>query len=141
MTKLLTTNAEIDALLARTKTVAVLGIKPASHASQPAHYVPRSAQRAGMKLIPVPVYYPEVTEILGEPVERDLSRVPRGVDLVNVFRRPSDLDAHLPALLAVAPRAVWLQSGIVHQSFADALVRAGVDVVMDRCLMVELGRR
>lgn len=141
MAKLLDRAEDLDALLASTRTVAVLGIKPESHASQPAHYVPRHAQRAGMTIVPVPVYYPEVTHILGEPVVRDLGAVPRPIDLVDVFRKPSDLDAHVAALIELAPRAVWLQTGIVHDGVARALVAAGIDVVMDRCLLVELARR
>ncbi len=99
---------------------------------------PRYAQQAGYEIVPVPVYYPEVTEILGAPVYRRLADVPGPVDLVNVFRRPSDLPAHLDDLLAARPRAVWLQSGIRHDAVAESLARAGIAVVQDRCLMVEL---
>ncbi len=138
---LLETSAQLDALLATTRRVAVLGIKPETHASQPAHYVPAYAKSAGVEVIPVPVYYPEVTEILGAKVVRRLEDVPGAVDIVNVFRRSEDVPAHLPALLAMRPRCVWLQSGIRHDETAEALARAGIDVVQDRCLMVEMRRR
>lgn len=141
MPKLLESPEEIDALLASVRSIVVLGAKPESRAFEPAHYVPRAAQRAGYRIVPVPVRYPEVTAILGEPVVRELSAVPRPVELVDVFRRPVDLPAHLDDLRALQPRAVWLQSGIVHDGVARALIDAGVDVVMDRCLMVELSRR
>src|SRR3712207_2396477 len=84
---LLRTGAEVRALLERTRRIAVLGIKTAE-SGQPAYYVPEYAQRAGYEVIPVPVYYPDVTEILGRPVFRTVSAVPGDVDLVNVFRRP-----------------------------------------------------
>jgi uncharacterized protein len=131
----------IDALLARTRRIAVLGIKPESRAEQPAHYVPAYAQRRGYEVIPVPVYYPEVTRILGQPVQRRVSSVDGRIDLVNVFRRPVDLAAHLDDLLAARPAAVWLQSGIRDGAFAEQLARAGIDVVQDRCLLVELRHR
>lgn len=134
---LLESDAAIRALLERTRRVAVLGIKtPESGA--PAYYVPAYAQRAGLEIVPVPIYYPEVTEILGAPVYRRLADVPGRIDLVNVFRRSGDVPAHLDDILAARPAAVWLQSGIRHDPTAEQLARAGIDVVQDRCLMVEL---
>ena len=136
---LLTDDAAIAALLARVRRIAVLGIKTPD-GMPPAHYVPAAAQRAGYTIVPVPVYYPDVTELLGEPVYRRLVDVPTPIDLVNVFRRPEALPAHLDDLLAARPGAVWLQSGIRHAEVAETLARAGIDVVQDRCLMVEIGR-
>ena len=88
-------------------------------------------------MIPVPVYYPDVTEILGKPVYRRLADIPGTLDLVNVFRRPQDIEAHLDDMLAAKPAAVWFQSGIRHEAMAETLARAGIKVVQDRCLMVE----
>jgi len=70
-------------------------------------------------------------------VYRRLQDVPGSIDLVCVFRRPQDLAGHLQDLLAAAPKAVWLQSGIRSEPFAAALKDAGIAVVQDRCLMVE----
>jgi predicted CoA-binding protein len=137
----LDSDADIGALLARVHRIAVLGIKPESVAEQPAHFVPRYAQHAGFEIVPVPVYFPDVTEILGEPVYRTVATVPGPIDLVNVFRRSKDLPAHLPDLLAARPPAVWLQLGIRNDDFAAALAQAGIDIVQDRCLKVELARR
>lgn len=139
--RLIEDEAGISALLARTGRIAVLGIKPASRADQPAHYVPAYAQLRGFDVVPVPVYYPDVTEILGQPVFRKVSAIGGTVDLVNVFRRPADLAQHLEDLLAARPGAVWLQSGIREDGFARQLASAGIDVVQDRCLLVELRRR
>jgi uncharacterized protein len=126
----------IEQLLERTRRIAVLGIK--LEPSQPAHYVPAYAQRAGMEIIPVPVYYPEATEILGEPVYRAVADIPGDVDMVNVFRRPSDIPKHLDDIIAKRPKSVWFQLGIRHDEAAERLAREGIDVVQDRCLMVEM---
>ncbi len=136
---LLDSPAAIRALLERTRRIAVLGIKT-PESGQPAYWVPQYAQRAGYEIVPVPVYYPEATELLGAPVYRRLADVPGAIDLVNVFRRPADVPGHLDDLLAARPRAVWMQSGIRHAEAAERLARAGIDVVQDRCLMVDLRR-
>lgn len=138
--RILTSAADIRSLLERTKRVAVLGIKTESQADQPAFYVPAYAQKAGLEIVPVPVYYPDVERILGEPVFRSLAAIPGPVDLVDVFRRPKDLESHRVDILEKRPSAVWLQSGIREDAFANELTKAGIDVVQDRCLMVELQR-
>ena len=127
----------IGRLLRETRRVAVLGIKTAE-THQPAYYVPEYAQRVGMEIVPVPVYFPDVTEILGEQVYRKVADIPGTVDMVNVFRRPRDIEAHLDDILAKKPKSVWFQLGIRNDSAAQRLAEAGIDVVQDRCLMVEL---
>jgi predicted CoA-binding protein len=124
-------------LLASSQRIAVLGIKTEEQAGQPAFDIPKYLQGAGYEIIPVPVYYPEVTEILGRPVYRKLVDIPGPVDIVEVFRKPADIPAHLPDLLAKHPRAVWFQLGIRNDEAAESLARAGIQVVQDRCLMVE----
>lgn len=127
-------------LLRETRRVAVLGIKTERQAGQPAFYVPEYLHRVGFEVIPVPVYYPEVTEILGKPVYRRVADIPGKVDMVVVFRRPQDVPPHLDDLLEAAPASVWMQQGIRHDATARALAEAGVKVVQDRCIMVEHGR-
>ena len=134
---LLTTDAEIRDLLRDTKTIAVLGIKPESHRSQPAFYVSEYMANAGYEIIPVPVYYPEVTEILGKPVYRDLNDIPGDIDLLNVFRRSEDIPKHTEEILSKKPKAVWFQLGIRNDQVAEQLAEAGIKVVQDLCLMVE----
>jgi uncharacterized protein len=129
--------AEIGQLVRDCRRIAVLGIKPESRAGAPAFYVPEYMLRHGYDVIPVPVYYPDVVEILGRPVYRSLRDVPGPIDMVNVFRRPHDIPPHVPDILEAKPRAVWLQLGISHQETAETLARAGIQVVQDRCLMVE----
>ncbi len=134
---LITDTGRIRELITTTKTIAVLGIKTEAQAGQPAFYVPRYLQFAGLEVIPVPVYYPNVTTILGQKVYRTLVDIPAEVDLINVFRRPRDIPAHLQDMLAKKPKAVWMQSGISHDEVAAALAKAGIKVVQDRCLMVD----
>jgi predicted CoA-binding protein len=128
---------KVAGILRRSKRVAVLGIKTEQQAGQPAFYVPEYLQRVGYEVIPVPVYYPEVTEILGRPVFRSVAAVPGPIDLVVVFRRSVDVPAHVSDLLEARPRAVWFQSGIRNEEAARALAEAGIQVVQDRCSMVE----
>jgi predicted CoA-binding protein len=131
-------SAGIRRVLEETRRIAVLGIK--TDPSQPAYYVPEYAQRAGCEIVPVPVYYPEATEILGAKVYRKLVDIPGDVDMVNVFRRPADIDAHVDDMIAKKPRSVWFQLGIRNDRAAEKLARAGIVVVQDRCLLVELRR-
>ncbi|MBK6581020.1 MAG: CoA-binding protein [Sandaracinaceae bacterium] len=133
---LITEPAQIGVLALDARRVAVLGIKPDSHRDQPAYYVPAYLDSVGIEVIPVPVYYPEVKEILGLPVERDLRRL-RDIDICVVFRRSEDVADHVPALIAMRPKCVWMQSGIRDDEAALTLAKAGIAVVQDRCIMVE----
>ncbi|MBC8030290.1 MAG: CoA-binding protein [Pyrinomonadaceae bacterium] len=134
---IITQTAGIRDLLAGTKTIAVLGIKTEAQANAPAFYVPSYLQQAGFQVIPVPVYYPDVMQILGQKVYRRLIDVSVEIDLLNVFRRSQDVRPHLEEILAKKPKAVWLQSGIRDDAVAEALAQADIKVVQDRCLMVE----
>ena len=134
---LLVTVEQIRDLILQTKRIAVLGIKTEAQADQPSVYVPKYLQDAGFEIVPVPVYYPDATEILGRPVYRRVSAVPAPVEMVNVFRRPRDIPPHVDDILAARPRVVWLQLGIRHDDAAETWAKAGIQVVQDRCLLVE----
>ncbi|HSB20831.1 MAG TPA: CoA-binding protein [Anaeromyxobacteraceae bacterium] len=136
----LTDDARIAAILRQARRVAVLGIKPESRAGEAGHYVPAFLARQGVEVIPVPTYYPEVNEILGRPVVRHLASVPGPVDVLDVFRRPADIPAHLEDVKSLRPRLVWFQLGIRNDDAAEELARAGIPVVQDRCLMAEWRR-
>ena len=127
-------------LIRSTKTIAVLGIKPDTRADQPAFYVPAHMAAAGYEVVPVPVYYPDVTEILGKKVFRTLADIGRPIDMVNVFRRPKDIPPHVDDIIAAKPKSVWFQLGIRNDEAARRLAEAGIKVVQDHCLMVEEGR-
>ena len=134
---LLVSPAQIRELILQTKRIAVLGIKTEAQVDQPSFYVPHYLVRAGFEIIPVPVYYPEVTEILGKKVYRRLTDIPDEIDLVDVFRRSHDINGHVEDILAKKPTAVWFQSGIRNDPVAERLAKAEIKVVQDRCLMVE----
>ena len=134
---LLGSDAEIRELLQNTKRIAVVGIKTAAQSSQPAFYVPQYMKNAGYEIVPVPVYYPEATEILGAQVYRNLVDVPGEIDLVNIFRRSADVAKHTEDILAKKPKAVWMQSGIYNDEVAETLAKEGIKVVQSLCLMVE----
>lgn len=134
---LVETTDGIQEILRTSRRVAVLGIKTEAQGGQPAFWVPQYLQNAGYEIIPVPIYYPDATEILGQPVHRSVADVPGSVDLVLIFRRPGDVAAHVDDLLAAKPRAVWMQSGIHNDEAARRLAEAGIRVVQDRCAMVE----
>ena len=129
--------SDIRDLILKTQRIAVLGIKTEAQADQPAFYVPKYLVTAGCDVIPVPVYFPEVIEILGKRVYRRLTEIPGIIDLVDVFRRSQDIDGHVEEILAKMPTAVWFQSGIRNDIVAETLAKAGIQVVQDRCLMVE----
>ena len=138
-THLVEDDAGLRRIIEQSHRIAVLGIKTAD-SEQSAYLIPEALQQSGFEIVPVPVYYPNVTEILGQPVYRTLAAIPGPVDLVDVFRRPQDIPQHVDDIIAKGPRAVWFQLGIRNDEAAERLARAGIDVVQDRCLMVEARR-
>ena len=134
---ILNSREQISELLNQTKSIAVLGIKTEAQSFQPAFYVPQYMHNKGFKIIPVPVYFPEATEILGEKVYRKLADVPDEIDMVNVFRRSNDIPPHVEDIIAAKPKSVWFQAGIRNDEAARRLAENGIKVVQDLCLMVE----
>ncbi|HEX8694537.1 MAG TPA: CoA-binding protein [Longimicrobium sp.] len=134
---LVESDAEIGEILRSVRRVAVLGIKTEAQAGQPAFYVPEYLHRAGYDVVPVPVYFPDATHILGKHVYRKLADVPGGIDMVNVFRRSQDVPPHVDDIIAAKPKVVWMQSGIRNEEAARRLAEAGIKVIQDRCAMVE----
>lgn len=130
--------SRIQQILENTKRIAVIGMKP--DASQPAYYVPEYAAKAGYDVVPVPVYYPDLTEIMGRKVYRKLADIPGDVDLIDVFRRPKDIPQHVDDIIAKRPKTVFFQLGIRNDAAAEQLAKAGIDVIQDHCLLVELRR-
>lgn len=136
---LLESTTAITRVLEQVTRVAVIGIKPET-VGGPAYAVPERMVQAGFDIVPVPVYYPDVRKILGRPIHRSLDSVSPSVDMVQLFRRPTDVPLHLDEILAHGPRVVWMQLGIRHDAVAQRLAEAGIDVVQDRCVKVELDR-
>ncbi|RPF49852.1 hypothetical protein EDD75_0677 [Thermodesulfitimonas autotrophica] len=119
-------------LLQQSRTVAVVGLSPKPE--RDSHRVAAYLQQQGYRIIPV---YPREETILGEKVYRRLGDIPFAVDIVNVFRRSEEVLPVVEEALALRPRAVWLQLGVTHAGAVPLCRRAGVCLVMDRCIMVE----
>ena len=124
--------AEMDALMAGTRTIAVVGLSP--NPNRPSHDVAAYLQRAGYMIIPV---NPGVDTVLGEKAYPSLEAVPGPVDLVDIFRRPEEIPAVVDAAIAKGARGVWMQLGLAHNAAADKARAAGLTVVINRCLKVE----
>ncbi len=133
----LDTDDALRSLLARVRTIAVVGIKADPAAD--AHRVPAHLQACGWHILPV---NPGVESVLGEPCRATLADLRGPIDLVNVFRAVRHVPGLVEEILALSPRplGVWLQLGIQDDASADRLEAAGVAVVQNRCLMVDQRR-
>lgn len=122
----------IEKILSSARTIAVIGAS--SDRTRASFGVSRYLQRSGYRIVPV---NPGETEVLGEKAYASLTEVPDKIDLVAVFRRPQFVPQIVEEAIARGIPAVWLQSGIVHEEAKQRAESAGLDFVMDRCLMVE----
>ena len=119
-----------EKILKSARTVAVVGLS--ANPRRPSHGVARYLQRAGYRIIPV---NPNLTEVLGERAYATLSELPGPVDVVEVFRRSEFAGAIVDEAIAIGAAAVWLQDGVVDDAAAERARAAGLDVVMDDCMM------
>jgi predicted CoA-binding protein len=123
--------ATVRALL-QARTIAVIGLSDDS--SKPSNYVSAHMQRLGHRILPV---NPALAEVLGEKSYPSLSALPVKPDLVNVFRLPKFIPAIVDEMIALGLPAIWIQQGILHPEAAAKAEAHGIQVVMDRCIMVE----
>lgn len=130
------TTAAADRILDRCRTFAVVGASPSQ--GRPSHGVMGVLGRHGYTVVPV---NPRATEVLGLPCYPDLSSIPRPVDVVDIFRRSEAAGAHVDEAIAIGAKAVWMQLGVIDEAAAQRARDAGLEVVMDRCPAIELGRR
>lgn len=123
---------QIDKILKEARTIAVVGLsdKPERASYRVSSYM----QRQGFRIIPV---NPTIQSSLGETAYPDLASVPEKIDLVDIFRRSEDVPPIVDQAIQLGARAVWMQEGIVNEEAAAKAAAAGLDVVMDRCIMVE----
>jgi predicted CoA-binding protein len=119
-----------DKILRAARTIAVVGLS--ANPRRPSHGVARYLQRAGYRIIPV---NPNIGEVLGERAYPTLSELPEPVDVVDVFRRSEFAGAIVDEAIAIRARAVWLQDGVIDEAAAQRARAAGLDVVMDDCMM------
>jgi predicted CoA-binding protein len=128
-------NEEIRDLLARTRTIAVVGLSPRTE--RPSHRIARRLQSWGYRVVPV---RPVVSEVLGEKAYPRLADVPDRIDLVDVFRAAEQVGPIVEQCIALGLPAIWIQEGIVNEPAAECARAAGMIVVMDRCISVEYRR-
>ena len=119
-----------ERILRRAQTIAVVGLSP--HPWRASHGVARYLQRAGYRIIPV---NPKITEVLGEHAYPSLREVPEPIDVVDVFRRSELVGPIVDDAIAIKAGAVWLQDGVIDEAAAARARSAGLDVVMDDCMM------
>jgi predicted CoA-binding protein len=137
MGKVLNSDADIRRLLGNTKTIALVGASPKPN--RPSHRVMAFLQRSGYRVIPVnPVV--AGTTILGETVYSTLAEIKEPIDMVDVFRRAEDTPPVAEEAIAAGAKSLWLQLGIANDATADIATKGGLDVVMDRCTAIEIGR-
>lgn len=125
-------NHVIDLLLRSVKRIAIVGLSPKP--DRDSHRVAAYLQEQGYEIVPV---YPREDEILGASVYRRVQDIPGPLDLVDVFRASPALPAVADEVLASSATAVWFQLDCVHEEAALRAMRAGLTVVMDRCIAVE----
>ena len=126
----------IQNILERGKVLAVVGLSSKPH--RPSYGVTRYMQLAGYHIIPV---NPNEEKVLGEKSYARLEDVPVQVDVVNIFRRSEFVPAIVESAIAVGAWAVWMQEGVIHEQAAERAREAGLQVVMDRCLLKEHAKR
>lgn len=122
----------IAELLKEAKTIAVVGIS--ANPGRPSYRIAHYMQQCGYKIIPV---NPTITSVLGEQAYAKLQDVPGNVDIVNIFRRAEDVPPIADEAIAINAGTLWMQEGIVNREAAEKAEKAGLKVVMDRCIMVE----
>ena len=124
----------LNALLESCETVAVIGIK--DRQSEDAFRIPLYMQRAGYRIVPV---NPKLEAVLNETCHPSLTEVSDRIDIVNLFRASEHVPGHVDEILALdpPPKAVWMQLGIHHGESAQRLRAAGIEVIQDRCIMVD----
>ena len=125
-------DATIEHILVNSKTIAVVGLS--SNSRRAGYYVPAYLKELGYRIIPV---NPNLHKALGEKAYPDLNAVPEPVDLVLIFRRPDKVSAVVDKAIEVGANAVWMQLGIINLPASDRAKKAGLNVVMDACMMVE----
>jgi predicted CoA-binding protein len=120
----------IPELLKTSRTIAVVGLS--SKRFRPSHGVAEYMQRNGYRIIPV---NPFEQTVLGEKCYPDLQSIREPVDIVDIFRRPEFVPEVVEAAITIGARAIWMQEGVVHEESAARARAAGLEVVMDRCIL------
>jgi predicted CoA-binding protein len=120
----------IAEILRSSRTIAVVGLS--SKRYRPSHGVAEYMQRSGYRIIPV---NPEETEVLGEKAYPDLDSVPDPIDIVDIFRRSEFVPEIVEAAIRKGAKVIWMQEDVIHEDAGRRAQEAGLDVVMDRCIL------
>lgn len=123
---------QITEMLKKARTIAVVGLS--DDPLRPSYGVSEYIQSQGYRIIPV---HPTAKQVLGEKVYRSLREIPEKIDVVDVFRRPDAVPAIVDEVIELKIPVLWLQETVVHEEAAERARKAGVFVVMDRCLLKE----
>lgn len=126
------TDERIKKILKDCKTIAVIGLSPKE--DRPSHVVAKYLKSQGYRIIPV---NPNADEILGEKCYPDLSAVPYPIDVVDIFRRPEDVPPIVDEAIKIKAKVIWMQEGIINEEAAEKAGKAGLEVVMDHCMLKE----
>jgi predicted CoA-binding protein len=122
----------IKEILEKYHTIAVVGLS--SHTWRPSYSVSRYMQAVGYRIIPV---NPRETEVLGERAYPTLEDVPEPFEIVDIFRRHEYIPAIVESAIRLNARVIWMQQGLIHDAAAARARAAGLEVVMNRCILVE----
>jgi len=133
--KIIIEDSDIKDILENTKTIAILGLSPKPE--RESNKVARYLNGQGYRIIPV---RPGQQEILGQSAYATLDDIKEDVDIVDVFRNPEQILPHAHEAMRMQPKVFWMQLGIEHQEAASLLVKAGIDVVMNKCIKIEHDR-
>ncbi|GAB3673640.1 CoA-binding protein [Salinisphaera aquimarina] len=132
---MITEDSHIREILAQVRRIAVIGLS--SKADRPSHGVAQAMMEEGYQIVPV---NPNENQVLGENAFPDLRHITGMVDMVDVFRAPEHVPEIVDACIARSVRVLWLQEGVVHEAAAKKAADAGIDVIMDRCMLKEYRR-
>ncbi len=133
--KIITADADIKKILEHSKVIAVLGLSPKPE--RDSNMVSKYMKANGYRIIPI---RPGQKEILGEKAYASLDDISEPVDILNVFRSSDKIMPHAEEALRLKPKVFWMQLGIENREAAELLIKEGIDVVMDLCIMVEYER-
>jgi predicted CoA-binding protein len=133
--KITNEDRDIKDILENAKTIAIIGLSPESE--RESNNVARYLKDQGYRIIPV---RPDQEEILGQRVYATLDDINEKVDIVDVFRNPEQVLPHAHEAIRLQPKVFWMQLGIENQKAASLLAKAGIDVVMNRCIKIEHDR-
>jgi len=125
---------DLRELLVKAKVIAVVGYSDKPYRTS--YRIGQYLRNAGYKVYPV---NPTISEIDGLPCYSNLAAIPEPIDIVDVFRRSEYLAQIVDEAIAVGAKAIWTQLGVVDEAAAQKADEAGLDVVMDRCIMVDHG--